>query len=99
MVSKQPEESLVYEDFLSWPLTTLKDFLGIRGLRQTGTKAELLARAFGAYELNVPKKFTQQQITQSIITEYKNRLALHKITTDPNSLPEDAWKGSVADWP
>jgi hypothetical protein len=31
----------------------------IRGLKQTGSKAELIAKAFRAYELNGPVKFTQ----------------------------------------
>ncbi|XP_028394516.1 uncharacterized protein LOC114518716 [Dendronephthya gigantea] len=99
MATKQPEESLSYEDFLSWTLSTLKDFLGIRGLKQTGAKSELVARAFGAYELNAPKKFTQEQISASIKKEYEKRLQYHKIKTDPNSLPDNAWKDSVEDWP
>ena len=65
MGTEQSDDSLSYEDFLNWTLTTLKDFLGIRGLKRTGRKAELVARAFGAYELNAPKKFTQEQISEN----------------------------------
>ena len=43
MGTEQPDDSLSYEDFLNWTVTTLKDFLGIRGLKQTGRKAELVA--------------------------------------------------------
>ena len=46
MATKQPEETLNYEDFLSWTVTSLKDYLGIRRLKQSGKKEELLARAF-----------------------------------------------------
>ena len=37
-----------------------EDFLGIRGWKQNGSKAELIAKAFGANEFNNgPVKFTQ----------------------------------------
>ena len=71
--------SLSYEDFLNWTLTTLKDYLGIRGLKQTGRKAELVARAFGAYELNAPKKLTREKISENIKKEYNERLEINKI--------------------
>jgi hypothetical protein len=61
--------------------STLKHYLGVRGLKQTGSKAELIARAFEAYKLNAPVKFTQEQIAENIKKEYHNQ-----ISTDPNSL-------------
>ena len=73
--------------------------MGIRGLKQTGRKAELVARAFGAYESNAPKKLTREQISQNIKKEYNERLEINKILSDPNSLSDDAWKDNVADWP
>ena len=73
--------------------------MGIRGLKQTGRKAELVARAFGAYESNAPKKLTREQISQNIEKEYNERLEINKILSDPNSLSDDAWKDNVADWP
>jgi hypothetical protein len=33
---------------------------------QSGEKVELVARAFKAYELGVPRNFTQEQISDSI---------------------------------
>ena len=99
MATKQPEETLEYEDFLSWTVTSLKDFLAIRGLKQSGKKAELVARAFGAHELGVPKKFTQEQIFANIKKEYVNRLKENGIKTDPNGLPDEAWTDSVQTWP
>ena len=63
---RQAEKTFQYYDFLSWTVTSLKDFLTLRGLKQTGTKAELVTRAFGAYELNAPKQFYQEEIYTSI---------------------------------
>ncbi|XP_046864652.1 uncharacterized protein LOC124459175 [Xenia sp. Carnegie-2017] len=99
MATKQPEEELKYEDFLHLTVSSLKDFLALRGLKQTGKKAELIARAFGAYELKVPKKFTQEQIYKNIREEYSRRLKLNSIKTDPNLLPEQAWLDDVRKWP
>jgi hypothetical protein len=53
--------------------------------RQSGKKVELVARAFGAYELGAPKKFTQEQIFDSIKKEYQQRLQTNDIIkSDPN---------------
>ena len=99
MATKQPEEELHYEDFLHWTVNSLKDFLALRGLKQSGRKAELIARAFGAYELNVPKKFTQEQIYEKIREEYSKRLTTNSLKTDPNELPEQGWLDDVQKWP
>ena len=47
VMPRQAEEVLQYEDFLGWTVSSLKDFLSLRGLKQTGRKPELVARAFG----------------------------------------------------
>ena len=99
MATNQPEETLEYDDFLHWTVSSLKDFLALRGLKQTGSKAELIARAFGAYELEVPRKFTQEQIYQKIREEYTRRLQLNSIKTDPKQLPREAWTDDVQQWP
>ena len=51
---RKAEEVLQYEDFLGWTVLSLKDFLSLRGLKQTGRKPELVAGAFGTYELKAP---------------------------------------------
>ena len=99
MASKQPEEKFEYEDFLNWTASSLKDFLAIRGLKQSGKKAELVARAFGAYELNAPKKFSQKEIYEKIKEEYSKRLTTNDIKSDPSGLPEQAWADNVHEWP
>ena len=77
--TKQPEEELHYEDFLLWTVNSLKDFLVLRGLKQSGRKPELIARAFAAYEPSVPKKFTQEQIYEKIREEYLKRLTTNSL--------------------
>ncbi|CAH3151805.1 unnamed protein product [Porites lobata] len=96
---RQAEEVLEYDDFLGWTVSSLKDFLSLQGLKQTGRKSELIARAFGAYELNVPVKFSQEQIYQQIKDEYSRRLTKNEIKSDPNMLPSDAWIDDVKEWP
>lgn len=96
---RQAEEVLQYEDFLSWTVSPLKDFLSLRGLKQTGRKHELVARAFGAYELKAPVKFSQEQIYKQIKEEYSRRQTSNGIKTDPNTIPHDAWIDDVKAWP
>ena len=42
---RQGEEVLEYDDFLDWTVSSLKDFLSLRGFKQTDRKSELVARA------------------------------------------------------
>ena len=95
---RQAEEKLEYQDFLNWTLTPLKDFLALRGLKQTGKKAELVASAFGAYELKAPKKFSQEDIDRKL-KEYQQRLKKTRINTNPNSIQKEDWKENVREWP
>ena len=99
MGTEQSDESLSYEDFLNWTLTTLKDYLRFRGLKQTGPKVGLVAQAFRMYESSAPKKFTQEKISDNIKKEYNKWLEIKKISSDPNSLPDNMWKDSAADCP
>ena len=99
LMPRQGEEVLEYADFLNLTVSSLKDFLALRGLNVTGKKADLVARAFGAYELNVPKKFSQQQIYSNLKHEYNSRLSRHGIVTYPNSLLAEAWRDSIHEWP
>ena len=63
-------------------LNTLKDFLSLRGFKRTDRKSELVARAFGAYELNAPIKFSHEQIYQQIEEEYSRLLISNGIISD-----------------
>ena len=71
---RQAEEVLQYEEFVSWTVSLLKDFLSHRDLKQTGRKPELVTRAFGAYQLKAPVKFSQEKIYKQIKEEYSRRL-------------------------
>ena len=58
-----------------------------------------MARAFGAYELGAPKKFTQEQIFDSIKKEYQQRLQTNDIIkSDPNTLCDEYWKDEIQTW-
>ena len=61
-----PQKSTyTYDDFLAMTLSSLKGFLSLRGLNQGGKKAEIVAKAFGAYELGVSCKVYTRRNQQS----------------------------------
>ena len=72
------KEHYTFEDFLHLTVSSLQDNLSCRGLSKSRKKEELVARAFGAYELNVPKKFPQEIISNELNKEYKRRLTSKK---------------------
>ena len=63
-------------------MNTLKDFLSLKGFKQTDRKSELVATAFGAYELNAPIKFSHEQIYQQTEEEYSRRLISNGLKSD-----------------
>ena len=66
---------------------------------QSGEKVELVARSFEGYELGAPKKFTQEQIFDSIKKEYQRRLQTNDIIkSDPNTLCDEYWKYDIQTW-
>ena len=75
---RQAEEVLHYDDFLGWTVSSLKDFLSLRRLKQTGRKSELVARAFGAYELNV--SFAKCPV-EHMYVQFVNKLSMLGIVT------------------
>ena len=75
---RQAEEVLQYDDFLGWTVSSLKDFLSLGGLKQTGRKSELVARAFGAYELNV--LFTKCP-AEHMYVQFVNKLSMLGVVT------------------
>ena len=99
-MSVQPQkETYTYDDFFGMTVSSLKDFLSLRGLSQCGKKVELVARSFGAYELNVPIKYSQEEINTALKKVYHDRLKQHGLATDPNSIPDTAWIDDVSKWP
>lgn len=92
------KEHYTFEDFLHLTVSSLQDYLSLRGLSKSGKKEELVARAFGAYELNVPKKFPQEMISGELNKEYKRRLTSHS-APDPNEVLAEQWIDDVRSWP
>ena len=86
------------EDFVSMSCGQLKDYLSLRCLSVSGTKAELVARAFVAWEQNIGIKLEASALKKKIENEYKTRLTMANIT-DPVSIPKDMWKPEVTSWP
>ena len=93
-ISKDP----VFEDFLEMIRSELEDFLAPRNLSCTGPKRELVARAFTAWELQLPVKVSYEELQTKLRVEYDIRLTVHGIR-DPKTYPEDAWKKDVLQWP
>ena len=84
-ISKDP----VYEDFLEMTRSELEDFLAPRNLSYTGSKRELVARAFTAWELQLPVKVSYEELQTKLRVEYERRLTAHGIH-DPKTYPENA---------
>ena len=92
------DENYHFEDFLHMTLSSLQDYLALRGLSKSGNKAELVARAFGAYELKASIKYTQEKISEELKKEYQSRLQACN-APDPNTFPADKWEDNVLSWP
>ena len=88
----------MYDEFLSITLGSLSDFLSLRGLSTTGRKVELVARAFSAWEQNVPLKINQTQQSASLANEYLKRLADNNLQ-DPWVIPDCDFVNDVSKWP
>ena len=95
---KMARKEYKFEDFLHLTVTSLQDFLSLRGLSKSGKKDELVARAFSAYELNVPVKVPQEVISTEVKKEYQQRLS-HNNAPDPNEICPDQWIDDVTLWP
>ena len=79
-------------------VSSLQDYLSLRGLSKSGKKEELIARAFGAYELNVSIKFPQEMIFNELDKVYRRRLTTHS-APDPKEVCADQWIDYVTSWP
>ena len=95
---RPPIKDPVYEDFLEMARSELEDFLAPRYLSCTGSKRELVARAFTAWELQLPVKVSYEELQTKLRVEYDRRLTVHGIR-DPKTYTEDAWKKGVLQWP
>ena len=76
-IAESSKEGYKFKAFLHMTVSSLQDYLSLRALSKSGKKEELVARAFGAYELNVSIKFPQEMIFNELNKEYRRRLITH----------------------
>ena len=79
-------------------VNTLVDFLAVRGLKTSGKKVELVARAFSAVELNLPIVQSSEEQQAKINKEYESRLKTFEIC-DPFSIEESQRSNHITKWP
>ena len=66
--SEEPEESLTYNKVNSWRSDALKFYCRQRGLKDSGSKQELVARVFAASEMGIPVQPTAEEGSQPLRT-------------------------------
>ena len=85
-----------YEDLLALGTNCLVDYLFVRGLKVSGTRVELVARAFAAAELNLPIIESVEEQQNRLKLEYEKRLASLAIS-DPRLVDEPV--DDITKWP
>ena len=91
-------EQTTYDDFLEMTKSELEDFLAPRNLSCSGSKRELVTRAFTAWELKIPIRISDEELQAKLRDEYNNRLKKHNLK-DPKVYQESDWKKDVSQWP
>ena len=77
-MAESSKDGYKFEDFfLHMTVSSLQDYFSLRGLSKSEKKEKLVARAFGAYELNVSIKFPQEMIFNELNKVYRQRLTTH----------------------
>lgn len=71
---ENPEYTL--EDFSRWKVNALKEYLSKRGLKVEGNKATLVARAFAAWEMQIPISKSSVQLETEKNIAYQNLLRI-----------------------
>ena len=71
---ENPEYTL--EDFSKWKVNALKEYLSKRGLKVEGNKATLVARAFAAWEMQIPISKSSVQLETEKNIAYQNLLRI-----------------------
>ena len=88
----------MYEDFLYLGLNNLSDSLAVRGLKSTGRKIELVARAYAAVEMNIQPLYSSEELRKKLNEEYAKRIATFGVP-DPRSVPINERIHDVKEWP
>ncbi len=69
------DDCMTIDDFKRWKVDALKDYLRQRGLGVSGNKETLVARAFVAWELKLPKVLTPQEYRDNVKKDFSSLLA------------------------
>ena len=79
------------EDFSSWKIPYLEEFLASRGINRTGTKEMLVRNCFSAYELELEETITDLlQEQNEVMKNHLDKLVIGKISLpDPYSLVDE----------
>ena len=80
--------SSMYEEMASWGTGQLIDFLTVRGMTVSGTRHEILARAFVAWEQKVKIRMSETELQSRLKQEYDGRLNQQKLT-DQRNIPKE----------
>ena len=79
-------------------MNSLVDFLAAHGLKTTGRKIELVARAFAAVDMNLPILASSEQQQNRLNITYQNRLRFFKIG-DPLLVDDSDKSDQILKWP
>ena len=95
---------MTIETFKFYTVQQLKDYVSDRGMTKSGTKEELVARAFVAYELDLPVKQTELQLKETLKKDYARLLYVSegRVLPDPLTISKDEWigeKNGLKKWP
>ena len=79
------------EDFSTWKIPYLEEFLASRGINRTGTKEMLVRNCFSAYELELQETITDLlQEQNEVMKNHLDKLVIGKISLpDPYSLVDE----------
>ena len=99
MSSQTSSQQIDHDEFVHMSIGQLKDYLSLRGLNTTGTKAVLVSRAFVAAENKVPMKYSEDQQRKIIEEEYIKRLSNFMICDPNKSSKVCIYQDDVSKWP
>lgn len=96
----QPDKS--FDDFMRWSVPSLKEYLRKVGLKVSGSKADLAARAFAAWEMDLPAIPTKAMCDEEKAADYESSLTFEgTLLPDPRKL-STGWLGEkegMQHWP
>ncbi|XP_019621912.1 PREDICTED: uncharacterized protein LOC109468107 [Branchiostoma belcheri] len=88
-----------YEEFKTWRVPALQEFLRARGWKTSGNKEVLVARAFSAWENDIPLQPSAAELATTARREYAQLVAG---LPDPLKFDDEAWtpeREGMEGWP